>query len=100
MDNIEDKIIEMSNITDVRVSFGNGKKRYVTVGLSELKSLIELANGYAKGEAIDSCIAIIEEYFKDLIVIPDPQKTKENLIGYFYSIKPVIQDIKLKESSL
>jgi hypothetical protein len=40
-----------------------------------------------RNAVIDEVIKLIEGYFKGLVVIPDPQKTKESLIGYVYALK-------------
>ena len=40
-----------------------------------------------RNEVIDGVISLIEGYFKGLIAIPDPQKTKERLTGYIYALK-------------
>ena len=57
-------------------------KEYV---LKELTNLLTQQREQSYDSGVKSCIQTIEGYFKGLIVIPDPQKTKESLIGYLYS---------------
>lgn len=57
--------------------------------VKELTDYITKSNREAHNSAIDRVMSVIEGYFKGLIAIPDPQKTKESLIGYIYSLKDI-----------